>query len=135
MTDHQRPRQANREYGENELETLAKRLNLGTPRFPKCLDASGKEVDRGQDESSLVIAVDHNACILCDRCVRACNDIRDNQVIGRMGKGYQAQIAFDLNNQMGDSSCVACGECMVSCPTGALTNKSVAVKTDAWGGS
>ena len=65
-----------------------------------------------------MIAVDHNACILCDRCMRGCNDIRDNQVIGRMGKGYQAQIAFDLNDPMGDSSCVACGECMVSCPTG-----------------
>ena len=49
-----------------------------------------------------------------------------------MGKGYKAQIAFDLNNPMGDSTCVACGECMVSCPTGALTNRS-SVQADAWG--
>ncbi len=75
-------------------------------------------------DSSLVIAVDHNACILCDRCVRGCNDIRDNQVIGRMGKGYQARIAFDLDTPMGNSTCVECGECMVSCPTGALTYRS-----------
>ena len=53
------------------------------------------------DDSSLVIAVDHNACILCDRCVRGCNDIRDNQVIGRMGKGYTARIAFDLDDADG----------------------------------
>jgi CRP-like cAMP-binding protein/Fe-S-cluster-containing dehydrogenase component len=46
-------------------------------------------------------------------------------VLGRKGKGYEAGIAFDLNNLMGDSSCISCGECMVSCPTGALTNKSV----------
>ena len=71
----------------------------------------------------MVIAVDHNACILCDRCIRACNDIRNNQVIGRTGKGYQSRIAFDLDDPMGDSSCVACGECMISCPTGALLSK------------
>ena len=53
------------------------------------------------DDSSLVIAVDHNACILCDRCIRGCNEIRDNQVIGRMGKGYAARIAFDLDDADG----------------------------------
>jgi len=42
-----------------------------------------------------------------------------------MGKGYSTGIAFDLNSPMGDSTCISCGECMVSCPTGALTNKSV----------
>jgi Fe-S-cluster-containing hydrogenase component 2/CRP-like cAMP-binding protein len=69
--------------------------------------------------------VDHDACILCDRCIRACNEVRHNYVIGRSGKGYDAKIAFDLNDPMGSSSCVSCGECMVSCPTGALTNKVV----------
>ena len=44
-------------------------------------------------------------------------------MIGRMGKGFTAQIAFDLNAPMGNSSCVSCGECMISCPTGALTNR------------
>src|SRR5262249_46923489 len=74
---------------------------------------------------------DHNACILCDRCVRGCNEIRNNQVIGRMGKGYQAQIAFDLNTPMGNSTCVSCGECMVSCPTGALTHREE-VHPEVW---
>ena len=64
-----------------------------------------------------MIRVDHQACILCDRCIRACNEIRDNQVLGRAGKGYKSQIAFDLNNPMGDSTCVACGECAAVCPT------------------
>ena len=74
------------------------------------------------------IAVDHEACILCDRCIRGCDEIRHNDVLGRRGKGFMAGIAFDTNLPMGNSSCVSCGECMVSCPTGALTNKSV-VKT------
>ena len=49
-----------------------------------------------------LIAVDHDACILCDRCIRGCNDVKNNQVLGRMGKGYGARIAFDLDAPMGD---------------------------------
>ena len=75
--------------------------------------------------SNPVIAVDHDACILCDRCVRACDDIQGNDVIGRSGKGYATRIAFDLNDPMGASSCVTCGECVAACPTGALTNKPI----------
>ncbi len=69
--------------------------------------------------------MDHDACILCDRCVRACDDIQGNDVIGRSGKGYATRIAFDLNDPMGKSSCVTCGECVAACPTGALTNKPI----------
>jgi formate dehydrogenase major subunit len=80
---------------------------------------------RGTDDSNPVIAVNHDACILCDRCVRACDDIQGNDVIGRSGKGYTTRIAFDLNDPMGESTCVTCGECVAACPTGALTNKPI----------
>lgn len=80
---------------------------------------------RGTDLSNPVIAVDHDSCILCDRCVRACDDIQGNDVIGRSGKGYSTRIAFDLDDPMGKSSCVTCGECVAACPTGALTNKAI----------
>ena len=80
---------------------------------------------RGHDSSNPVIDVNHDACILCDRCVRACDDIQGNDVIGRSGKGYSTTIAFDLNDPMGASSCVTCGECVQACPTGALTNKPI----------
>jgi CRP-like cAMP-binding protein/Fe-S-cluster-containing dehydrogenase component len=120
MSDHPSPctRQAN--SGDCELEVLAKEAGVGTPRFPR------RNVSRGQDESSLAIAVDHDACILCDRCIRGCDEVKSNFVLGRMGKGYSAGIAFDLNSPMGNSTCISCGECMVSCPTGALINKGVA---------
>jgi CRP-like cAMP-binding protein/Fe-S-cluster-containing dehydrogenase component len=117
IADHAAPCEKHRLHGDCELELLAKHVGATKSPFP------GSSCAKPIDDSSQVIAVDHNACILCDRCVRACNDIRDNQVIGRMGKGYLAQIAFDLNDPMGDSSCVACGECMISCPTGALVNR------------
>ena len=118
MADHPSPCARQEHSGDCELETLAKAAGITQPRFAK------RRVSRGKDDSSLAIAVDHDACILCDRCIRGCDEIKNNFVLGRMGKGYAADIAFDLNSPMGDSTCISCGECMVSCPTGALTNKS-----------
>jgi formate dehydrogenase major subunit len=99
------------------LRDLAQRTGVTTPRFPV------RPFDNGHDTSSAVILVDHNACILCDRCIRACDDVQNNDVIGRAGKGYTTRIAFDLNAPMGESTCVSCGECMAACPTGALIDK------------
>ncbi|HWE36325.1 MAG TPA: cyclic nucleotide-binding domain-containing protein [Isosphaeraceae bacterium] len=115
MTDHPSPCAKHQLDGSCELERLAETVGVTGSRF------APPARERPHDESSVVIKVDHNACILCDRCVRGCNEIRHNEVIGRRGKGYTAGIAFDLDDPMGASSCVACGECMVSCPTGALT--------------
>src|SRR6202171_5562044 len=120
MADHPSPCARQEKSGDCELETLAKAAGVSQPRFAK------RTVARGLDDSSLAIAVVHDACILCDRCIRGCDDIKNNFVLGRMGKGYSAGIAFDLNAPMGNSTCISCGECMVSCPTGALTNKKVA---------
>jgi CRP-like cAMP-binding protein/NAD-dependent dihydropyrimidine dehydrogenase PreA subunit len=118
MADHPSPCARQQQSGGCELETMARLEGVGQPRFAKRLSP------RGQDNSSFVISVDHEACILCDRCIRGCDDIRNNYVLGRRGKGFSAGIAFDNNLPMGNSSCVSCGECMISCPTGALTNKS-----------
>ena len=106
--------------GDNELLALADTVR-GEPGRTGLPCGSG----RGVDLSSPVIAVDHDACILCDRCTRACDDIQGNDVIGRSGKGYATHIAFDLSDPMGASSCVSCGECVAACPTGALTNKPI----------
>ena len=120
MADHPSPCARQQHSGDCELEMHAKAAGVGEPRFAR------RTLSRGADDSSLAIAVDHDACILCDRCIRGCDEIKNNFVMGRMGKGYSAGIAFDLNAPMGDSTCISCGECMVSCPTGALTNKGTA---------
>ncbi len=119
MSDHPSPCARQQHSGDCELERLAATAGVTEARFPK------RSTPRGKDDSSAVIAVDHESCILCDRCIRGCDDIRHNWVLARRGKGYQAGIAFDTNLPMAESSCVSCGECMVSCPTGALTNKRV----------
>ena len=120
MSDHPSPCARQQKSGDCELEALAKAAGITQPRFAK------RSIARGEDDSSLAIAVDHDACILCDRCIRGCDEVKNNFVLGRMGKGYSAGIAFDLNAPMGDSTCISCGECMVSCPTGALTSKGLA---------
>src|SRR5919109_4595062 len=75
---------------DNELLVLVRQYGL-EQRESELARGSG----RGEDFSNPVIAVNHDACILCDRCVRACDDIQGNDVIGRSGKGYTTRIAFD----------------------------------------
>ncbi|MFY9129846.1 MAG: formate dehydrogenase subunit alpha [Limnohabitans sp.] len=76
------------------------------------------------DVSHPAMAVNLDACIQCNRCVRACREEQVNDVIGYAHRGANSQIVFDLQDPMGNSSCVACGECVQACPTGALMPKT-----------
>ena len=76
------------------------------------------------DMSHPAMAVNLDACIQCNRCVRACREEQVNDVIGYAMRGSHSEIVFDLKDTMGDSTCVACGECVQACPTGALMPKS-----------
>ena len=97
----------------NEVEQWAARLALGKPRF-------GSRAQPPRDLSHAAIAVNLDACIQCTRCLRACRDEQMNDVIGLAWRGDQAKIVFDMDDPMGASTCVACGECVQACPTGAL---------------
>ena len=77
------------------------------------------------DSSHPAIAVNMDACIQCNLCVRACREVQVNDVIGLAGRGADAHIVFDLGDDMGQSTCVGCGECVQACPTGALMPKTV----------
>ena len=76
------------------------------------------------DLSHAAMAVNLDACIQCNRCVRACREEQVNDVIGYALRGADSAIVFDLGDPMGESSCVACGECVQACPTGALSAKT-----------
>ncbi|MEK7245213.1 MAG: 2Fe-2S iron-sulfur cluster-binding protein, partial [Pseudomonadota bacterium] len=77
------------------------------------------------DRSHPAMAVALDACIHCNLCVRACREVQVNDVIGMGGRGHHAHIVFDFADPMGSSTCVACGECVQACPTGALMPASV----------
>ncbi len=77
------------------------------------------------DDSHVAMSVNLDACIHCNLCVRACREVQVNDVIGMAGRGLNAEIVFDMNDPMGQSTCVACGECVQACPTGALMPASV----------
>jgi len=78
-----------------------------------------------KDDSHPAMRVNLDACIHCNLCVRACREVQVNDVIGMAGRGHHAKIVFDFDDPMGQSTCVACGECVQACPTGALMPAAV----------
>jgi formate dehydrogenase major subunit len=72
------------------------------------------------DFSHPAMRVNLDACIQCNLCVRACREVQVNDVIGMAYRSHEAKIVFDFDDPMGQSTCVACGECVQACPTGAL---------------
>ena len=100
---------------ESELSGWAMRLDVPRGRLPL------RDTHYAQsDTSHPAIAVNLDACIQCTRCLRACRDVQGNDVIGLALRGAHVRITFDADAPLGRSSCVACGECVQVCPTGAL---------------
>ena len=97
----------------SELTHWADKLQVETVRFPS-------KIQNKHDFSHPAIAVNLDACIQCTRCVRACREEQVNDVIGYARRGISSEIIFDLDDPMGTSTCVGCGECVQACPTGAL---------------
>ena len=97
----------------NELDQWAAKIGVGKPRFEA-------RHSTPSDLSHPAMAVNLDACIQCTRCLRACRDEQVNDVIGLAFRGEHAKIVFDMDDDMGSSTCVACGECVQACPTGAL---------------
>jgi formate dehydrogenase major subunit len=97
----------------SEFWAMAERTEVETSRFPR----AHRPVP---DRSHPAMAVNLDACIHCNLCVRACREVQVNDVIGMAGRGHFEKIVFDFDDPMGHSTCVACGECVQACPTGAL---------------
>ena len=98
---------------DSELDHWATKLNVFSPRFEPREPVA-------PDLSHPAIAVNLDACIQCTRCIRACREEQVNDVIGYAMRGKHSEIVFDMGDLMGESTCVACGECVQACPTGAL---------------
>ncbi|MGZ5989509.1 MAG: molybdopterin-dependent oxidoreductase, partial [Rhizomicrobium sp.] len=98
---------------DSELWKIVTRQKVEQGRFPR-------DERPSPDRSHVAMAVNLDACINCNLCVRACREVQVNDVIGMAGRGHHSKIVFDFDDPMGASTCVACGECVQACPTGAL---------------
>ena len=96
----------------------ASRMAINDSRFP------ARELPV-PDSSHTAMRVQLDACIHCNLCVRACREVQVNDVIGMAYRGAGSKIVFDFDDPMGESTCVACGECVQACPTGALMETSM----------
>lgn len=122
VTD-QPPRASAHDRG-SRLWQWAERIKVTDSRFEPRLCADIPPADTSHP--AMHIALD--ACIQCNLCVRACREVQVNDVIGMAQRGHRAKIVFDMDDPMGNSTCVACGECVQACPTGALMEATLVDK-------
>src|SRR5215469_15890842 len=115
---------------DSELWKIVKRQKLAAGRFPK----REAEAVPPPDRSHVAMAVNLDACIQCNLCVRACREVQVNDVIGMAGRGHLEKIVFDFDDPMGGSTCVACGECVQACPTGALMPSTMVDENNVYRG-
>jgi len=114
--------------GACELQEMAYRLGIEKPAF---FLESEDDTDPIDDSSEGIIR-NSDLCILCGRCVAACNNNVMHQVLGVAYRGCESVIVCDDDKPMGESTCVQCGECVQICPVGALTYKTAKGKGKSW---
>jgi formate dehydrogenase major subunit len=107
------PARATAHDPDSKFWNWADRVAVAESRFPR-------DARPVPDRSHPAMAVHLDACIQCNLCVRACREVQVNDVIGMASRGHLEKIVFDFDDPMGQSTCVACGECVQACPTGAL---------------
>jgi predicted molibdopterin-dependent oxidoreductase YjgC len=113
-------------YGKCQLQALAYRY-LVTERTMDSL-----EVKYPLDAEDPLIGRDYSRCILCGRCVYACNEVQVNRAISHGHRGIQAKIAFRGDGTIPESDCVYCGECIQVCPVGSLFEKKNRFDARMW---
>jgi len=100
-----------------ELQELSKEYGCDTKAYQGAVSKFEK------DESTDYLVRDNTKCILCRRCVAVCNKLQTVGVIGANDRGFATHIACEFENNLSDVPCVACGQCINVCPTGALHEK------------
>jgi predicted molibdopterin-dependent oxidoreductase YjgC len=112
--------------GACELQDLVYLLEIEKPRFP--IEHPGYDVEK----TNTMIQRDLNRCILCGRCIRACNEIQVNEILDFSRRGSRTKVGPAFDTDYTDSDCFFCGECVDSCPVGAITFKQARFAGRPW---
>lgn len=108
-----------RDIGTCEVHDLAEKLEVGRERFLGAISNASK------DDSNPFLLRDYDRCISCYRCVRICDEVEADHAITMTGRGWNKGIATAFDGGLMDSDCTLCGQCIYTCPTGALADKKM----------
>ena len=103
--------------GDCELQKLGYRYQMDHVRYPYSF------ASLPVDSSSDYMVIDHNRCILCGRCIRACSEVVGVHTLDFGKRGWRTMVCADIGQPLGKSSCIACGTCVQACPTGTILSK------------
>lgn len=98
-----------------ELQTLSSELGCDVHKY------EGVKSEASKDESTPYLIRDNSKCVLCRRCSAVCKEYQSVAVIGANGRGFDTHIACAFEKPLAETACVGCGQCIVACPTGALS--------------
>ena len=110
-----------------EVERLARSHGIGESRYATAGSPRGARMAAGVDASNPYFRFDNDLCIVCSRCVRACEEQQGTFALTIDGRGLDSRVSASQNQPFLDSECVSCGACVEACPTGALMEKSLLV--------
>jgi formate dehydrogenase major subunit len=108
--------------GDCELQDMAGAVGLRDVRYGY---AGENHLDLGSDRSNPYFTFDPSKCIVCSRCVRACDEIQGTLALTIQGRGFGSKVSASAGELFMDSECVSCGACVQVCPTATLTENSI----------
>ena len=121
LSDYPIERQPSAAQARTELHAMAEKLGVRSTPY-----ANGqRHLGQPTDESNPYFTFDPNVCIVCSRCVRACDEIQGTFALTIQGRGFASKVAASQDQPFLESECVSCGACVEACPTAALTEKSL----------
>jgi predicted molibdopterin-dependent oxidoreductase YjgC len=115
-------------YASQEMKTLVDRYDADRGRFQGKKSGHSRE-----DDDNPFILRDYDQCISCYRCVRVCAEQEGDYAISVMNRGFDTKITTEFNGLLRDSDCTFCGQCIQTCPTGALADKKALANADVPG--